>query len=137
MIIESRLTGKIIGAAIEVHRILGPGLLESSYEEVLCYELSVLGLYFDRQQPLPVVYKGIKLDCAYRLDVIVEKKIILELKSVESLLPIHQAQLVTHLRLSRLSVGLLINFNVAVLKDGLKRLVNNFDESSAFSASQR
>ena len=124
--IENQLTQKIIGAAIEVHRILGPGLLESSYEEPLCYELSALGLHLERQQALPVIYKSIKLDCAYRLDVVVEKKIILEIKSVESLLPIHQAQLLTYLRLSGLSVGLLINFNVPVVKHELKRLVNNF-----------
>ncbi|MGH2566845.1 MAG: GxxExxY protein [Bacteroidota bacterium] len=124
--IENELTGKIIGAAIEVHRILGPGLLESSYEEPFCYELSELGLHFERQLALPVLYKRVKLDCGYRLDVVVEKSVIVELKSVESLLPIHQAQLLTYLRLSGLSVGLLINFNVAVLKDGIKRLVNNF-----------
>lgn len=124
--IENALTQKIIGAAIEVHKILGPGLLESSYEEPFCYELSANGLYFDRQQTLPVIYKNVKLDCGYRLDVVVEKKVIVEIKSVESLLPIHQAQLLTYLRLSGLSVGLLINFNVPVLKQGLKRLINNF-----------
>ncbi|MBI3004699.1 MAG: GxxExxY protein [Ignavibacteriales bacterium] len=136
MLIENQLTGRVIGAAIEVHRILGPGLLESSYEEALCYELAAFGLTFLRQQPLPVVYKSIKLDCAYRLDVVVEKKIVLELKSIESLLPIHEAQLLTYLKLSGYRVGLLINFNVPFLKDGLKRFVNGFDETSVLSAAQ-
>lgn len=134
---ENELTQKIIGAAIEVHKMLGPGLLESAYEEPLCFELSALGLQFERQKPLPLVYKGMKLDCGYRLDVVVEKKVILEIKSVESLLPIHQAQLLTYLRLSGLSVGLLLNFNVSVLKQGLKRLVHNFKQPSASSVTLR
>ena len=122
---ENEISNKIIQAAIEVHRHLGPGLLESAYEECLCYEVSKTGLSFKRQQNLPVEYKGIKLDCGYRLDLVVEEKVIVELKSVEKLLPIHQAQLLTYLRLSELKLGLLINFNSALLKDGIKRMVLN------------
>jgi len=122
---ENEISNKIIQAAIEVHRHLGPGLLESAYEECLCYELSKMGLSFKRQQSLPVEYKGIKLDCGYRLDLVVEEKVIVEVKSVEKLLPIHQAQLLTYLRLSGLKLGLLINFNSALLKDGIKRMVLN------------
>ena len=122
---ENEISNKIIQAAIEVHRHLGPGLLESAYEECLCYELSKMGLSFKRQQSLPVEYKGIKLDCGYRLDLVVEEKVIVEVKSVEKLLPIHQAQLLTYLRLSELKLGLLINFNSALLKDGIKRMVLN------------
>jgi len=116
------LTERIIGSAIEVHRALGPGLLESAYEECLSYELSSAGLHFERQKPLPVVYKEVQLDCGYRIDLLVEDKVILELKSVERLQPIHQAQLLTYLRLSRISTGILMNFNTAVLKDGIKRM---------------
>ena len=122
---ENEISNKIIQSAIEVHRHLGPGLLESAYEECLCYELSKMGLSFKRQQSLPVEYKGIKLDCGYRLDLVVEEKVIVEVKSVEKLLPIHQAQLLTYLRLSELKLGLLINFNSALLKDGIKRMVLN------------
>jgi len=122
---ENEISNKIIQAAIEVHRHLGPGLLESAYEECLCYELSKMGLSYKRQQSLPVEYKGIKLDCGYRLDLVVEEKVIVEVKSVEKLLPVHQAQLLTYLRLSELKLGLLINFNSALLKDGIKRMVLN------------
>jgi GxxExxY protein len=117
------LTGKVIGAAIEVHRHLGPGLLESAYEECLCWELAQLGLACRRQVPLPVVYKGIKLDCGYRLDVVVEGGLILELKTVEVLLPVHEAQLLTYLKLSGIHKGLLLNFSTAVLRDGIVRLM--------------
>ena len=113
----------MIGAAIEVHRVLGAGLLESAYEECLCHELGIRQLNFSRQVALPVRYKEITLDCAYRMDVVVENKLILELKAVDKLLPIHDAQLLTYLRLSNLSTGLLLNFNVPVLKDGLKRMM--------------
>jgi GxxExxY protein len=122
------LTARIIGACIEVHRELGPGLLESAYEECLCYELEHRGIQFARQQPLPVVYKGQRLDCAYVLDVVVEKSVILELKSVEKLLPIHEAQIITYLKLANLSLGLLINFNVYLLKSGIRRIANNYKE---------
>ncbi len=117
------LTGKVIGLAIEVHRHLGPGLLESAYEECICWELKQAGLSVQRQVALPVVYKGVKLDVGYRVDVIVENRLILELKTVEKLLSIHEAQLLTYLRLTGLKTGLLINFNTAVLKDGIRRLV--------------
>jgi len=122
----NELTEKIIGACIEVHRALGPGLLESAYEQCLCHELCLRGLSFARQTLLSVNYKGIQLDCGYRIDVTVEQKVILELKTVERLLPIHEAQLLTYLRLSGLTLGLLINFNVPVLKEGLKRIVRDF-----------
>ncbi len=117
------LTERVLGAAIEVHRALGPGLLESAYEECLCHELSLASLSFERQVPLPVVYKGIKLDCGYRLDVVVADVLVLELKCVEKLAPIHEAQLLTYLKLSGKPVGLLINFAVSVLMDGVKRRV--------------
>ncbi|HLK64020.1 MAG TPA: GxxExxY protein [Bryobacteraceae bacterium] len=123
---ENELTRKAIGAAIEVHRHLGPGLLESAYEECLCCELSLLGVRFQRQVSLPVNYKGVLLDCSYRIDVLVENAVILEIKSVEGVLPIHQAQLLTYLRIAEKRVGLIINFNVSVLKDGLKRMVNQY-----------
>lgn len=122
---EDRLSKEIIGAAIEVHRHLGPGLLESAYEECLCREFSLRNVTFEKQKPLPVEYKGVKLDCGYKLDIVVESLVILELKSVEKLLPIHDAQLLTYLRLANLRLGLLINFNVPILKDGIKRIVNN------------
>jgi GxxExxY protein len=125
------LTEKVIGACIDLHRHLGPGLLESAYEECLCYELAQLGIHFERQKPLPVKYKSVNLDCGYRLDLVIENKIIVELKAVESLLPIHEAQLLTYLKLSGLTLGLLNNFNVPVLKNGIKRVANNFIDSSA------
>jgi GxxExxY protein len=125
------ITDQVIGACIEIHKQIGPGLLESAYEECLCYELAQRGIHFERQKPLPVKYKGVNLDCGYRLDLVVERKIILELKTVEDLLPIHEAQLLTYLKLSGLTLGLLINFNVPLLKDGIKRIANNFIDSSA------
>ena len=128
------ISDAVISACIEIHQHLGPGLLESAYEECLCYELSERGIPFDRQKPLPVVYKSVRLDCGYRIDLVVAQKLIVELKVVEELLPIHEAQLLTYLKLSNLPVGLLINFHVPVLKHGLKRIVNLFLE---FSASPR
>ena len=116
-------TAPIIGAAIEVHRHLGPGLLESAYEECLCHELCLRGLRFKRQVDLPVCYKGILLDCGYKMDVIVEDQVVLELKALQSLLPIHDAQLLTYLKLSGKHVGLLINFNSPLLSHGIKRFV--------------
>jgi GxxExxY protein len=116
-------TSPIIGAAIDVHRQLGPGLLESAYEECLCHELHLRGLGFERQVALPVCYKGLKLDCGYMLDMIVGTEVILELKSVEKLLPVHEAQLLTYLKLSGKHVGLLINFNVPMLTQGIIRRV--------------
>jgi GxxExxY protein len=117
------LSKEIIGAAIEVHKFLGPGLLESAYEECLCYELGNRGLKYERQKPIPVVYKDIKLECGYRADIIVENKILLELKSVDAINPIHEAIVLTYLKFSTIRVGLLINFNVTQLKNGIKRFV--------------
>ena len=116
------LSREIIGAAIEVHRTLGPGLLEGAYEECLCRELALRGIPFQRQLAQPVEYKGVKLDCGYRLDLLVGERIVVEIKAVEALHPIHTAQLLTYLKLSGHRVGLLLNFHSAVLKDGIKRL---------------
>ena len=120
------LTEKIIGFGIDVHRALGPGLLESAYEECLCYELGQAGIGFTRQTHLPVAYKNVKLDCGYRMDVVVDDSVILEIKTVERLVAIHDAQLLSYLKMSGLHVGLLMNFHVPVLKSGLKRIVNNY-----------
>jgi GxxExxY protein len=117
------LSEQVLGCAIEVHRQLGPGLLESTYEQCLAYELSELEIPFKLQVALPVEYKQIKLDCGYRIDLLIDDRIVVELKSVDQLLPIHEAQILTYLKLSRVSVGLLINFNVTVLKRGVRRFV--------------
>jgi len=123
MLIHEELTEQIIGSAIEVHRELGPGLLESAYEECFCHELHLRSLKFQRQVSLPVAYKRLDLDCGYRIDVVVEESVIIELKSIEQILPVHLAQLLTYLRLSGKKVGLLINFNVSVLKNAIVRRV--------------
>ena len=117
------LTESIILAAIEVHKSLGPGLLESAYEQCLCHELYLRGIKFQRQRPLPLEYKGIKLDCSYRLDILVEGQIVIELKTVEKILPVHQAQLLTYLKLLPAKVGLILNFRESRLKDGICRMV--------------
>ena len=117
------LTSKVIGCAIEVHRSLGPGLLESAYEKCLSFELSANNIRHYVQKELPVKYKGIDLDCDYRIDLLIEDKLIVELKSVEAILPIHEAQLLTYMKLAKISTGLLINFNVSLLKKGIKRFV--------------
>ncbi len=117
------LTEQVIGLAIEVHRGLGPGLLESAYEACLCYELDQIGIAFKRQVPLPVVYKSVKLDCGYRMDIVVADSLIIELKTIERILPVHEAQLLTYLKLSGFHTALLLNFNSAVLKDGIRRFV--------------
>ena len=122
---ENDISGKIIGAAIEVHKHLGPGLLESAYEECLCRELDLRGIDFKRQVPLPLSYKGLKLDCGYRLDLLVEDKVIVELKTVEAIAPIHEAQILTYLKLRDIRLGLIINFNVPLLVEGIRRLVND------------
>ena len=119
---ENFITEKIIGLAIDVHRYLGPGLLESAYEECLCYELKNHGLNYKRQIELPLIYKEIKLNFGYRIDIIVEDLIIVEIKTVANILPVHEAQLLTYLKLTNKKIGLLLNFNVPVLKDGIKRL---------------
>jgi GxxExxY protein len=117
------LTEQIIGLAIEVHRGLGPSLLESAYEACICYELDQSGIAFKRQVPLPVVHKSVRLDCGYRMDLVVADSLIIELKTVERILPVHEAQLLTYLKLSGLHTALLLNFNEAVLKDGIRRIV--------------
>lgn len=120
------LSEKVIGLCIEVLRHLGPGLLESAYEECLCYELVKSGLQFERQKPIPVTYKEVSLDCGFRMDVLVEERLLLELKSVERIVPIHEAQILTYLKLSDIRVGLLINFNTVILSKGIKRFVNKY-----------
>jgi GxxExxY protein len=117
----NEITQKIIGCAIQVHKSLGPGLLESAYEECLSYELIKNGLNIKRQQPTPVVYKEIKLECGYRIDILVENSVVIELKVVDEFNPVHEAQILTYMKFSKKSLGLLINFNVTTLKDGIKR----------------
>ena len=128
MVSVNEVTQTVIGAGIEVHRALGQGLLESAYEECLCRELDLRKIQFDRQRHLPVNYKRIRLDCGYRLDLLVAGTVVVEIKAVDRLLPIHQAQLLTYLRLGGWKVGLLMNFNVAALKQGIKRVVLGLDE---------
>ncbi len=119
----NRITEGVIGAAIAVHRALGPGLLESAYQECLCQELALRGIPFEREVPLPLEYKGIRCECGYRLDILVAGAVVVEVKAIEAIAPIHEAQLLTYLRLGGWSVGLLMNFNVVVLKDGIRRRV--------------
>lgn len=123
---ENELSSKIIGASIEVHKQLGPGLLESTYEVCLGHELKLMGLEVKQQIPLPVIYKDIKLNAGYRIDMIVENKIIVEIKSVDALAPIHTAQILTYLKLKDLKLGLLINFNEIKVVDGIKRIINGY-----------
>ena len=122
------LTSEIIGAAINVHRQLGPGLLESAYEACLAYELQKIGLPVERQKPVPVVYDGVKLDCGFRADLVIARRVAVELKCKNALHPVDEAQLLSHLRLLHLPVGLLINFHVVLLKDGIRRMVNGYHE---------
>jgi len=124
----NQTTEAIIGAAIEVHKHLGPGLLESAYEECLCHELNLRNIPFQRQVPLPVVYKGVKLDCGYRIDLLVKDEVVVELKAMESIQPIHEAQTLTYMRLGGWKVGLIINFNVPIVVKGVKRLVLGLKE---------
>jgi len=121
---ENEISEKIIGCAIQVHRELGPGLLESSYQECLYFELIQSGLLVEKEKPLPLVYKDVKLDCGYRLDLVVENKVVIEVKSVEALNDIHMAQILTYLKLSKCKLGLLMNFNVVLMKSGIKRVAN-------------
>lgn len=125
----NHITEAVIGAAMEVHRTLGPGLLESTYEICLCRELSLRGIRFERQVPISVEYKGVKLDCGYRADLVIEGAILVELKSIDALLPIHEAQLLSYLKLAARHVGLIINFNVQLLKHGIRRRVLDFQET--------
>jgi GxxExxY protein len=124
--IENEITEIIIGCTIKVHRVLGPGLLESAYEECLFYELNKTDLNIEKQKPLPLIYEDVKLECGYRMDIVVENKVIVEIKSVEALHDIHLAQILTYLKLSNTKVGLLINFNELKLIDGVKRVVNKY-----------
>ena len=124
----NRITAEIVGAAIEVHRALGPGLLESAYEECLCHELHLRDVLFKRQYPLPVKYKGLRLDCGYRLDLLVENKVVVEIKAVDNLSPVHDAQLLSYLKLGGWKVGLFINSNVPVLRQGIHRRVLGFKD---------
>ena len=123
----NQITHDVIGAAIEVHRQLGPGLLESSYRECLCRELLLRGIPFEREKPLPLEYKGIHLGCGYRLDILVDQSVVVEVKAIEALAPIHEAQLLTYLRIGGWRLGLLINFNVAVLKTGIRRRILGYE----------
>jgi GxxExxY protein len=125
------ITRRIIGAAIELHRRLGPGRLESAYETCLAFELRQMGLKIEQQKALPVVYRDVKLDCGYRLDLVVEDSVLVQIKAIEQRAPIHDAQLLSYLRLSEKRVSLLINFHVRVLKNGLRRIVNEFPDSAA------
>ncbi len=123
MLHHEDLTEKLIAAAIEVHRHLGPGLLEPAYEECYCHELRLQGVPFERQKPLPLEYKGVKLDCGYRMDVVADNKAVVEVKCVDKILPVHEAQLLTYLKLSNVKVGLIINFYSRFIKEGMRRLV--------------
>jgi GxxExxY protein len=122
--IENEISKKIIGCAIEVHRQLGPGLLESAYQECLLYELKLAGLKVQKEKPMPIVYKQIKLDHGYRIDLLVEDKVVIEIKTVDALIDVHTAQVLTYLKLGNYKLGLLLNFQVAVLKNGIKRVIN-------------
>jgi GxxExxY protein len=126
---DKQLTHEIIGAGIAVHKELGPGLLEAVYEECLCHELQLRGVQFDRQKPIPVVYKGAKLDCGYRADIVVCSRVIVEIKAIAAVAPIHDAVTLTYLRLSGCKIGLLINFHSPVLKDGIRRYVWKYDQA--------
>jgi GxxExxY protein len=128
---SSALTSEIIGAAIKIHRRLGPGLLESAYEACLAYELQKVGRRVERQKPVPLIYDDVKLDCGFRADLVVDNTVAVELKCKDGLHPVDEAQLLSHMRLLNLQVGLLINFHVAVLKDGIKRMVNDYVEPAA------
>ncbi|MCX6220412.1 MAG: GxxExxY protein [Bacteroidia bacterium] len=119
--LTNQITSQIIASAINVHRILGPGLLESAYEECLAFELKKSGLQIERQIPVPIIFKDIKLECGYRIDILVENTVVIELKSVDALAPIHEAQILTYLKFSNKKIGLLMNFNVTLLKNGIKR----------------
>ena len=120
---ENELSNIVIGSAIKVHKNLGPGLLESAYEECLFYELNENGLYVEKQKPMPLIYENVKLECGYRIDLMIENKLVIEIKSVEALNEVHLAQILTYLKLSKCKLGLLINFNVKLLKEGIKRVI--------------
>jgi GxxExxY protein len=127
-VFENEITERVIGCAIKVHAALGPGLLESAYESCLYYELFKTGLFVERQKPVPLFYKEVRMDCGYRADLIVERQVVVEIKSVEALNEIHLMETITHLKLTTCKVGLLLSFNVLKLKDGIRRVVNKFDD---------
>jgi len=122
---ENLISRNIVKACYKIYNSLGPGLLESAYEEILCYELAKFNYFIERQKPIPLIYEEIKLNAGYRADIVVEKKVIIEIKAIEYMAPVHKMQLLTYLKLSGIKLGLLINFNVEILKDGIKRVVNN------------
>ena len=122
---ENELSRKIIGKAIDIHRSLGPGLLESAYKECLFYELNKSGFHPVKEKPIPLIYEGIELDCGYRIDILVDNKVVIEVKSIELLTQVHLAQILTYLRVGHYKLGLLINFNVVLLRDGIRRVVND------------
>ena len=122
---ENELSNKIIGLTLDVHTALGPGLLESAYKECVYYKIGKSGLYVEKEKPMPLVFEEVRLDCGYRIDLLVENKLVIEIKSVEALCDIHLAQVLTYLKLGNYKLGLLMNFNVAKFKDGIKRVVNN------------
>jgi GxxExxY protein len=128
---DYELTQKVIGCAMKVHSGLGPGLLESAYQECLCFELIKAGLFVEKQKPMPLVYSQVKLDCGYRVDIMVERRLILEIKSVEAINDIHLAQVLTYLRLANCRMALILNFNVLHLRQGIRRVVNNYDDSAS------
>jgi GxxExxY protein len=134
---DSDITHSIIGAAIEIHRNLGPGLLEAVYEECLAREFDLRNIPYARQKPIPLIYKDLKLECGYRLDFLVRDRVVVELKSIEAIAPVHESVMLTYLRLSERPLGLLINFNVPVLKDGIRRYVWHYDESEKDNAETR
>jgi len=121
---ENEIANKVIGLGIEIHKELGPGLLESAYKECMYYKIGKSGLFVEKEKPMPLVYEGVKLDCGYRIDLLVEKRLVIEIKSLEALNDIHLAQTLTYLKLGNYKLGLLINFNVILLKDGIKRVIN-------------
>jgi GxxExxY protein len=128
---DYELTQRVIGCAMKVHSGLGPGLLESAYQECLCFELIRAGLFVEKQKPMPLVYSRVRLDCGYRVDIVVERRLILEIKSVEAINDIHLAQVLTYLRLANLRLALIMNFNVLHLREGIRRVVNNYDDSAS------
>ena len=121
---ENEISNKIIGLAIEVHQSLGPGLFESAYKECLYYRLIKEGFHVDKEKPMPLIYEDVRLDCGYRIDILVESKVVIEIKSVEALNEVHFAQTLTYMKLGKYKLGLLINFNVSLLKDGIRRIIN-------------
>ena len=128
---DFELTQKVIGCAMKVHTALGPGLLESAYKECLCFELRTAGLFAEKEKKMPLIYSDVKLDCGYRVDIMVERRLVLEIKAVEAINDVHLAQVLTYLRLADLRLGLILNFHVLHLRDGIRRVVNQYDDSAS------